>query len=221
MTALSPELIAEAQGLLDRLRAIIGAAGTEPLKPAVLTDKDYADAAASLACDVASVHAVCAVESNGHGFAPDGRAIILFEPHVFSRLTGHRFDSTQGGVSYPVWGTKPYPPTQDARWAQLLYAANLDHDAAYQSASYGLFQIMGFNFAACGFPTIASFVAAMAVNERAHLMAFVKFVVANHLAQPLRDRNWAAFATGYNGPAATDAYSAKLADAYAKASIVA
>ncbi len=160
------------------------------------------------------MRAVNSVESNGHGFAADGRVIILFEPHVFSRLTGHRYDATQGGVSYPVWGTKPYPKTQAARWDQLLYAANLDHDAAYQSASYGLFQIMGFNFAAAGFASVAAFVAAMAQGEREQLMAFVAFVTANHLAPALRAKNWAAFATGYNGPGQVDAYSAKLATAY-------
>lgn len=227
---LTPELRAEARTLIERLAVILAepveappppppqepAPAPTPHVPATLTPQDMADAAAELSCDPATIRTVCAVESNGHGFAPDGRVIVLYEPHVFSRLTAHRYDSSHGGVSYPKWGTKPYPPTQDARWAQLLYAANLDHDAAYQSASYGLFQLMGFNYAACGFATVSDFVAAMALSEREHLMAFVSFVLANHLAPALRDHDWAAFAGRYNGPGQVPVYSAKLAAAYAR-----
>lgn len=187
--------------------------------PATLTAQDYADAATALGCDVATVKAVRDVESNGKGFGPDGRPIILFEPHIFSRLTDHRFDKTHGGVSYPRQGLKPYPRTQAERWAQLEYAAKLPGaaEAAYQSASYGLFQIMGFNHLACGFVTVSDFVAAMHRSEREHLMAFVAFVQTHHLDGFLRDRRWAAFANGYNGPAYQKfAYDTKLAAAYAK-----
>jgi hypothetical protein len=185
--------------------------------PATLTAQDYADAATALSCDVATVKAVRDVESNGRGFGPDGRPIILFEPHVFSRLTQHRFDNTHGGVSYPKWGMKPYPKTQTERWAQLEYAMKLDAEAAYQSASWGLFQILGQNYAACGFVTVADFVHAMRKSEREHLLAFVKFVQANHLDGFLRDHRWAAFANGYNGASyQKNAYDVKLAAAYAK-----
>lgn len=185
--------------------------------PATLVAQDYEDAATALSCDVATVKAVRDVESNGRGFGADGRPVILFEPHVFSRLTQHRFDDTQGGVSYPRWGMKPYPKTQAERWAQLEYAMNLDLPAAYQSASWGLFQIMGFNYAACGFHDVGAFVQAMRTSERAHLMAFVRFVQNNHLDIFLRDHRWAAFAAGYNGPSyAKLSYDQKLAAAYAR-----
>lgn len=218
--------IAEARQLVARLTVLLGKASTTPqavppasswVRPAALTPTNYAEAATRLACDVATIRAVTEVESNGSGFGVDGRPIILFEPHVFSRLTQHRFDDTHGGVSYVKWGARPYPKTQAERWGQLEYAAKLDADAALQSASYGLFQIMGFNFAACHFADVKTFVAAMRVSEREHLMAFVAFVKTNNIDVALRERRWAEFAARYNGSGyKKNAYDTKLAAAYAK-----
>lgn len=208
------------ESIRDRLEAILAevetliaaqppAAAAPPTKK--LTPADYEQAARSIPTDVKTIRGVAKVESGPlGGFAPDGRPIILFEPHIFSRLTQHRFDSTHGGVSYPNWRDKPYPPTQAARWDQLEYAMDLDHDAALQSASYGLFQIMGFNFAVCGFPNVTAFVAAMRISEREHLAAFLAFVKSKGLDRHLISGNWLAFATGYNGSGQAAAYAAKI-----------
>lgn len=240
MTVLTDELASEAHALLNRLREIIGGNGLQeavtappqpaaapapdaspapsPRAPPALTAQNITEAATALSCDEAVIRTVCAVESNGHGFAPDGRAIILFEPHVFSRLTAHQFDSTYGGVSYPRWGTRPYPPTQAARWDQLLFAAKLDHDAAFKSASWGLFQLMGFNFGACGFASVDAMVSAMAQSEGDQLMAFVRFCLTNKLDGALRAHDWEAFARGYNGPGAVKDYATKLTSAFERPS---
>jgi len=182
-----------------------------------LTSEDVADAAEALSCEVACVRAVIEVESNGKGFGPDGRPIILYEPHVFHRETGGKFSAGHGGVSYAKWGMKPYPKSQADRWAQLEYARKLDDTAALKSASYGLFQIMGFNYRACGFATVQDFVTAMMVSERAQLMAFVAYLKHTGLDRPLRDRRWAVFASRYNGPGyARNHYDTKLAAAYSR-----
>lgn len=208
-----------AQAALNELRAILAAQAAKPAPAPVsrlLTPQDYQDAADTLGIPLATVQAVAEVESGKlGGFGPDGRPIILFEPHVFSRETGGKFDKTHGGVSYPKWGTKPYPPSQAARWDQLEYAAKLPggRDAALRSASYGLFQIMGFNHKVCGFPTVQGFFDAMHVSEREHLMAFVRFIQGNNLARFLKAGDWEAFARGYNGPGQAQAYGAKIAAA--------
>lgn len=220
---MTPEQIAEARTLVARLTVLL-AEPEPPVSPIEttlskigLTENDYVQAASMIGCDVAAIRAVDDVESNGAGFGPDGRPTILFEPHVFSRLTQRRFDSTHGGVSYLKWGTKPYPRDQKARWDQLLYAAKLDRDAAYQSASYGRFQIMGFNFASCAFSTVHDFVEAMGRSERDQLFAFAQFVLFNHLDDELREHRWADFAERYNGPAfRKNAYDTKLAAAHAR-----
>lgn len=223
VTLTTPEA-EEARVLLARLGVLLGPREAAPAPPVQssddigqLRDVDFSDAADALKCDVAAIRAVYEVESRGEGFGPDGRPIILFEPHVFSRLTQHRFDSTHGGVSYKKWGSKPYPKDQKARWDQLLYAAKLDRDAAYQAASWGAPQIMGFNYALCAFSTVHEFVAAMSKSERDQLFVFVQFVSASGLADELREHRWDDFARRYNGPAyATHGYHTKLAAAHGR-----
>lgn len=188
-----------------------------------LTPDDLTAAAGALACDLPAVKAVIAVESGGRGMGDDGRPIILFEPHVFSRLTEGRFDVQAPDISYEKWGALPYPKTQAEQWARLKRASGLDHEAALSATSWGLFQIMGHNAGFCGFGSLASpdvpaFTLAMARGEREQLEAFVAFLKAKGLDEPLRRHDWSTFARGYNGPRyMVNAYNVKLADAWRKA----
>lgn len=218
---MSPADLDEARRLLARLTVLLGVPETyaPPASgvPLSLTKQDYLDAAQMADLEVALIHTVDEVESSGDGFANDGRPIIRFEPHVFSKLTQHRYDETHGGVSYPRLGMKPIPKEQAARWAQMIYAGNLDHDAAFAAASWGRFQIMGFNYADCGFESVRDFAAAMMKSEREQLMAFVRFILKQNLDDALRARNWPVFARGYNGPAyAKFGYDTDLANAHKK-----
>ena len=78
-----------------------------------LSQQDYRNAGARHRIEPAALHAFADVESAGAGFGPDGRAVILYEPHMFSRETGKRWDGySPGGMicSYPKWvppGEKP------------------------------------------------------------------------------------------------------------------
>lgn len=216
------ELIARLGVLLREREAAAVPSAELSRNPGELTIADFADAAASLRCAPADIRAVYEVESSGKGFGHDGRPTLLFEPHVFSRLTAHRFDATHGGVSYKDWGAKPYPTgTADVRhtanWDRLLYAARLDRDAAYQAASYGAPQVMGFNFADAGYPDVHAFVDAMSRSARDQLLAFVSIILAWKLDDELREHRWADLARRYNGPAyARNKYDVKLAAAHAK-----
>ena len=105
---------------------------------------------------------------------------------------------------------------------RLEKAAGLDeddrvHDAAYEAASYGSFQIMGFHWATLGYPNVDSFVSHMYTHEKAHLEAFGKFCQVTNLMKHLQNKDWEAFAKGYNGPGyKQNKYDAKLAAAYQK-----
>lgn len=179
-----------------------------------LTSHDVAEAAARLKINPAQIWAVYEVESTGDAFI-DGRPAILFEPHRFSRATGRRFDASHPAVSYPSWNPKRYPRSQSGRWNQLLTAVGLDVDAAFASASYGGFQILGENYAICGAPSPWAFAWRQSQTEGDQLEAFVMFVENRGLAPALRTRNWAAFAKGYNGTAyARNRYDERLAAAY-------
>lgn len=181
-----------------------------------LTAEDLRRVAEVLDVDVATVSAVAEVESLGGGFLADGRPKILFEAHVFSRLTRHEHDATHPEISSREWDRSLYGGgAKEHRRLQL--AVSLDRIAALQSASWGMFQIMGFNYARCGFKDVQLFVNAMYRSEGDHLDAFAIFVISQRLDRALRERDWAAFARGYNGPAyAVNRYDARLAQAYAR-----
>lgn len=191
---------------------------TGPALP--VTDDDVRAVAKVLGVTTRHVRAVMAIESNGRGVHPETkRPVILFEPHVFSRETKKLFDASHPDISYPVAGARDYPASQAQRYDQLVRAMALDEGAALRSASYGLFQIMGFNHRACGHATVQSFVLDMIKGERLQLSAFALFIVANHeMHAALKASDWSGFARRYNGPNyARNGYDQKLKAAFAKA----
>ncbi|MBI1250875.1 MAG: DUF3380 domain-containing protein [Alphaproteobacteria bacterium] len=193
-------------GYLDGLVAETRA----PLAPA-----DFAAAGQRLRCEAAAVQAVVEVESGpGGAYGPDGRPVILFEPHIFSRLTQRRFDASHPNVSYPTWDRTKYPRSQSGRWDQLREAYALDEEAAVASASWGLFQIMGFNHQRCGFSTAKAFVADMAKSQVRQLAAFEAFVRSGNLDDELQRKDWEGFARGYNGPGQVERYGRLMRQAY-------
>lgn len=181
----------------------------------MLTDEDYAKAAEELGCEMGALKAVASVESAGDGFLPDGRVKILFESHIFSRYTKGRFDKSHPHISSPEWNRKLYKGGA-GEWGRLEEAFTLDPVAAQLSASYGAFQICGFNYAVCGFKTVEDFVESM-LTEAGQLGAFVAFIKSKDLEDELRQLDWRGFARIYNGSAyVLNAYHTKMAQAYAK-----
>jgi hypothetical protein len=184
-----------------------------------ITDQDYAGAAAELGANKAQVKAVAKVEAPGSGFLDDGQVKILFEAHHFARLTAHKYNRTHPNISSPRWNRNLYVGGAGEH-KRLQQAVALNRSAALQSASWGKFQIMGFNYRLAGFASIQAFINAMISGEAAQLQAFVNFVRNSRLDDELRmiGRNavsCAPFAEGYNGPGyAVNQYDKKIAAAY-------
>ena len=184
---------------------------SDPLKRA-----DFEAVAARLGCEWEAVAAVAEVESGPlGGFAADGRPIILFERHLFSRKTNHQYDASHPTVSNTTPGG--YPRTQADRWAQLATAYSLDPEAALQSASYGRFQVLGQNFGNLSLANAHEYVSKISKSEKDQLEAFEGFVRANNLADELQRKDWAGFARAYNGPGyAANQYDTKMSNAYTR-----
>ncbi|TXH53813.1 MAG: N-acetylmuramidase family protein [Desulfurellales bacterium] len=179
-----------------------------------LTEQDYEQAALDLLCDVPAIKAVVEVEAPRGGFLSDGRPVILFERHKFFQFTKGAYYATHPDICNPERGGYVGGAGE---WARYERAAALDANAAALSASWGKFQIMGFNYERAGFATVGEFVAAMCESEQQHLQAFVAFIRAQGLDDDLRSRNWATFARIYNGPKYREnQYDEKMAAAYAK-----
>lgn len=175
-----------------------------------LTRVDFLSAATLLAVDVATIMAVAEVESSGSGFFLDGQPKILFEAHVFHKRTDGIYDASHPNLSSPTWNKALYlGGTQEH--VRLAEAAKLDRTAALESASWGMFQIMGFNWQRCGFADLQSFINAMYESEGAQLKAFCAFVKSSNLDDELQRGDLLAFALGYNGPKqAENHYADKL-----------
>lgn len=188
--------------------------------PAVLLQPgDIANAARDLGCLPEAVEAVRTVETGGTGFLSDGsgRPRILFEAKVFGDLTQHRWDATYPLLSTRVNNWKLYRGGA-AEYDRLREACNICAVSAVEATSWGLFQVLGSNATALGYPDALTFAGEMAKSEGCQLEAFVRFCKVNRLDAALRALDWAAFARGYNGPAyAVNQYDTKLAAAFAHA----
>jgi hypothetical protein len=138
---------------------------------------------------------VLAVETSGCGYLPDLRPQILYERHVFHRLTKGKYDDRD--ISDPKAGG--YGASGAHQYERLGLAMTKDRKAALQSCSWGIGQIMGENYAMAGFPDVEQMVAAMAASEDQQLDAMANFLVSSRLSVPLRAHDWASFARGYNG----------------------
>jgi len=147
---------------------------------------------------VALVKSVAQVEGRGSGFLEDGRVKILYEGHKFSSKTDGRYDKSHPLISY-----KELPESYkgiEVQYARYNAAKALDAKAAMESVSWGEFQIMGFNHKAAGYATVELFVNAMHEFGTNQLMAFVNLLKFEGWDVPLRAKQWADFATLYNGP---------------------
>ena len=168
-------------------------------------------AAEELRCDVAAIKAVIDVESRG-GFLKDKRPKILFERHIFSRRTDHRFDAARPDISNRIPGGYKGGA---AEYDRLHVATMFDEPAAMESASWGAFQIMGYPAADLDFANVDMFCDRICRSEDDQLDIFVAFIRKNRLDDELGRRDWTGFARGYNGAEfAKNRYDVKLGAAY-------
>ncbi|MBE2186751.1 MAG: N-acetylmuramidase family protein [Rhodothermales bacterium] len=189
--------------------------------PILLEPDDFVRAAARLGCSVRAIRALDHVESRGQGFLASGEPTILYEPHVFHRGSGGRFDGEVvhiGGAAWPLsyrrWKRGAYGPT-GIQHTKLAAAVRLDREAALKACSWGRYQILGENHRRCGFTTVQAFVTAMYGSEQAHLSAFCAFIESDpKLHAALRTLDWRTVALRYNGSANVPTYSRLLAKAY-------
>lgn len=207
-----------------------------------VSDDAFAQAAKSLGVPQSYVRSIAQVESAGASFLADGRVKILFERHWFykkllealqrSTVRDHVVKKLNWAV--PVASltaatvismvSKTWPAlcnqerggyTKDKEWERLESAMDLDTEAACQSASYGGYQIMGFNHIAAGYKSAREMMIAFAQSESCQFLGLIAFIKANPtMWNALKAGNWAGFAKAYNGSAyAENKYDTKLAAA--------
>jgi len=179
-----------------------------------LNDEGMDHICSTLGVSESEVWAVLAVETHGFGFLKDRRPQILFERHIFHKLTKGTHDTGHEDISNAkpggyVGGVGEFP--------RLEKAMKLNRESALQSVSWGIGQVMGFNYKVAGFDSIDAMVADMVKDENLQLRAMANFIKGNGLAGALQRKNWVSFARGYNGADfKKNDYDMRLSAAHAK-----
>ncbi len=175
--------------------------------------------------------AVVAVESSGSGFGADGRMIIRFENHLFwsnwgkanaatynqffqfnqtVKWTGHKF-RTQANAPWQDVHTS----SQASEWTALTQARTFDDQAAKQSISMGLGQILGSNHRVIGYDTVDAMFDAFSADERFQLLGFFNFVKNDQRqVNALQANDFVAFARIYNGSGQPEHYGGLIKGVY-------
>jgi hypothetical protein len=117
------------------------------------------------------------------------------------------YNSKTGGYKGTVAGV-------EHEWERYKLADDIHPRCAAMSASYGLFQIMGFNYhLLVGYETVDDMIDAFNESEKNQLLGFCKFVKATPaMLKAIRTGDWLKFALLYNGPA-QKGYDVKIAKA--------
>lgn len=177
-----------------------------------LTEEDFIKAAHDLCVEIEVIKAVCEVEAPRGGFFTDNSPTILFERHKFHQFTNGIYSKDHPDISNPLAGGYIGGMREHFR---LQKAVKLDRKAALKSASWGKFQIMGFNYKLAGFRSLQEFINAMYLSEYQQLKAFVSFIKSVGLDDELQRKDWKGFARGYNGRFYyKNYYDSKLEKAY-------
>lgn len=192
-------------------RIAIVEAFTNKCAPAI-TDADIQVLATRLGCSTKQIRAVAKVESGGAAFDDFGRPKILFERHLFYRLTNGKHGLT--AFSNPKGGGYNEPS-----WDKLTRAASVDPEAAFAAASWGRFQVLGTHWRALGYPSALELAYSTVTGEAAHYELLARYIEKNGIKHQLRalstnPEDNRAFAKSYNGPSYEKfSYHTKLAAA--------
>lgn len=183
----------------------------------ILTEDSIRKISDTFQVPYAATKAVISVETTGEGFYKNTLIpIVRLENHKFHYFTGGKFTVTHPHLSSSGY-TNKYNRVGIPEFNRFSEAYSLDEAAAVKSTSWGIGQVMGFNYKACGSTSIPEFLNSMFESEYTQMIAMFTFIKANNLIKALQNRDWNAFALGYNGKAyKANKYDSKLASFYDK-----
>ncbi|MCH5219030.1 MAG: N-acetylmuramidase family protein [Muribaculaceae bacterium] len=189
-----------------------------------LTEQDFKEVAEELGVETAAIKAVVEIEAgkSHNGFWSEHKPLINFDLKMFRKMAAkNKVSLSEAAKTHPVIFARPniskYGSQQAGQQARLDAARTVDDLSAIEGTFWGMFQIGGFNWKKCGTSNPDEFVELMSRSERDQLELFAAFIRNTGLLKHLQNKNWAAFARGYNGPSyAKRGYHTKMANAYTR-----
>lgn len=193
-----------------------------------LSSTDIEKLSKLFAIEVNLIKTVLLIESSGEGFADNGKIKIQFEPHVFARyLTQKNIPHTissnlsESGKKEFIISSKGVSfangvDTQTNEWSAYNSACKIDVDSALMATSFGLGQIMGFNFSLAGYKNVKDMVKDFEISEANQLKGMLTFIKNQpRMWRALKNKDWETFAMLYNGVAYKSMkYDIKLASTF-------
>lgn len=161
-----------------------------------LTNAQIYDIATKNGYEYKALKSIIQVESGQHGFSDTtGRIIIQFEPSWFKR----ECKDWQKDTVHVTWeSNKVGDQTQEWQAFNNAFAENAN--AAMESASIGMMQLMGFHYAEIGFKTVGAMWDDAKIGEANQILQAVKWIkTVPQLDNALKAKDWATVAYYYNG----------------------
>ena len=142
--------------------------------------------------DAASLLAFISVETGGQGFdSKTGKILIQFEPSWFKKKAPY--------APSGLWSVNKVD-VQSKEWLAFDDAFNKDADAAMESTSIGLGQIMGFHYQRLGYTTVGEMWDDAKKGIEQQINQIVKFINTDaSLLNAIKTYNWNTVAIIYNG----------------------
>lgn len=155
-------------------------------------DKKIIDICKKQNIGAASLLAFISVETGGKGFDDKtGKILIQFEPAWFKKKAPY--------APSGLWSVNKVD-VQRKEWMAFNDAYKKNPDAAMQSTSIGLGQIMGFHYNKLGYNTVGEMWDDAKNGIKEQIEQMVKFINSDpNLLNALKNHDWTKVATIYNG----------------------
>ena len=159
-----------------------------------VSNDQIAEIALCFDLEYAALKAFIEVESGGSGFDKrTGKILIQFEPHWFKRKAPY---APSGN-----WSVNKVD-VQSKEWIAFNNAFSINPNAAMESTSIGLAQIMGFHWKILDYKSVGEmwdYAKRGEYQQVEQLCLFLKNYLGGRILRHLRDRDWHNVAVYYNG----------------------
>jgi hypothetical protein len=152
-----------------------------------ITDEQIKQLATEFHYDPQLLKAFIQVEGTGNGFNRDGKLKIQFEPLYFQRYTKIKITNSVD--------------VQSKEWEAFNAAYKLNPGAAMMSTSIGIMQIMGAEFAKCGYYSVNAMWDDFKLGEYQQVRGGCNYIKNKKpLHDAIKKMDYAKIAYYYNGP---------------------
>lgn len=185
-----------------------------------ISESSWKEVSERLGVEVNILKAVHSVETSGVSFLASGYPALLFEAHVFYKELKKRGKDPESlmklhpGIISKEWNKKLYKGG-NGEVPRINEAFLLSPEASISSASFGAFQICGFNYSLCGYTNVYDFYKDIWLSEEGQLNILSGFLKGSGIVPYMKSKNFQEIARRYNGPGyKKNGYDTKLKYAY-------